>query len=122
MAARKKKAEPAKPKKRINSRNKGASAERELANFLKDHGYESAARGQQHKGGGDSPDVVGLPGIHIEAKRVEAGNLYVWLAQAVRDAAGSGNLPIVVHRRNKQRWVAILDLEAFLNLLVFHPL
>jgi Holliday junction resolvase len=118
--ANRKKAKPAAPKKRINSRNKGASAERELANLLRERGYD-AARGQQHKGGTDSPDVVGLPGIHIECKRVQAGNLYNWLAQAIKDA-GADKVPVVVHRRNGKRWVAILDLDAFLNLLVFHPL
>lgn len=106
--------------KRINSRQKGAAGERELANFLKEKGYVTARRGQQFKGGGDSPDVVGLDGFHIECKRVEAGNLYGWLDQAIRDAGE--NVPIVVHRKNKRDWVVILRIEDFLPLLLYRPL
>lgn len=100
----------------INSRNKGAAAERELAKFLRDRGIE-ARRGQQFSGGTDSPDVVAaLPGYHIECKRVEQGNLYNWLAQAIRDA-GPSKTPVVMHRRNRQEWVAILRLEDLLAIL-----
>lgn len=109
------------PKKRINSRQKGAAAERELANLLKEKGYVTARRGQQFHGGGDSPDVVGLDGFHIEAKRVEAGNLYNWLKQSVRDAK-AGNVPIVIHRKSKEPWVVILKLDDFLPLLLYRPL
>ncbi len=101
----------------INSRQKGAAGERELANFLKERGHV-ARRGQQFSGGSDSPDIVcsTLAGFHIECKRVEAGNPYIWLAQAKRDA-GANKTPVVMHRKNKQEWVAILRLEDFLNLV-----
>lgn len=93
--------------------------ERELAEFLRQAGYAGAARGQQHKGGGDSPDVIcpGLGSFHIECKRVESGNLYAWLDQATRD--GVGKVPVVMHRRNDRDWVAILPLTDFLNLMTF---
>ena len=57
---------------------KGKKGELELAKFLREHGYPSARRGQQHAGGGDSPDVVcpELPGLHIENKRTERFRLY----------------------------------------------
>lgn len=98
----------------INSRAKGARGERELAEFLRGFGIE-ARRGQQFKGGVDSPDVVcdGLPGFHLECKRVEAGNLYNWLAQSERDAGAK--VPLVVHKRNKKDWVVILRLDDFLT-------
>lgn len=99
----------------INSRQKGAAAERELANILKEYGYE-AKRGQQFHGGSDSPDVVGLPGFHIEVKRVQAFSLYPALDQATRDAKGLST-PIVVHRRNGREWVTCLRLEDFLELV-----
>lgn len=102
----------------INSRAKGAAGERELAKALRDYGFE-ARRGQQYAGGGDSPDVVGLPGFHVEVKRVEAGNLYNWLKQAQRDAK-PGNTPLVVHRRNQEQWVAILTLDDFIKLICDH--
>lgn len=97
----------------INSRAKGKNGELELAELLREYGYESA-RGQQFKGGGDSPDVTGLPGYHIECKRVEAGNLYNWLEQAKRDAH-PGNVPVVFHRRSRKDWVVVIDARDFLS-------
>lgn len=32
---------------------------------------------------GDVPDLVGLPGIHIEVKRAEQVRLSEWMAQAI---------------------------------------
>ena len=51
-------------------REKGKRGERELAGILRDYGYDTR-RGQQFCGSDGSADVVGLPGIHIECKRVE---------------------------------------------------
>lgn len=99
----------------INGNKKGKVGERELAAFLREYGYE-ARRGQQYAGGGTSPDVVSdLPDIHIEVKRVEAGNLYKWLEQAKRDAAGTGKTPVVFHRKNREDWVVVLDAHDFLT-------
>lgn len=100
----------------MNSRRKGKQGELELAKFLREHGYTDAHRGQQFKGGGDSPDVVGIPGVHLECKRVEKGSLYDWLAQAQQDAA-AGAMPVVAHRRSRKEWVAILSLTDFLKLI-----
>lgn len=104
-------------KKRINSRQKGACGEREFAAVLKARGLE-ARRGQQFSGSKDSPDVVcsGLSKVHFEVKRVQAGNPYLWLAQATRDAGE--NMPIVAHRKNNKKWVAVLDMDDLLNLLI----
>lgn len=100
---------------RINSRHKGKCGELELAAFLRERGIQ-ARRGQQFSGGPDSPDVVtDLAGVHFESKRCERGNPYEWLAQAIKDAAGK--LPVVAHRRNRQDWIAILPLDALLDLL-----
>ena len=100
----------------INSRNKGKVGELELAHALTEAGFE-ARRGQQFAGGGDSPDVVCQPlaGYHFEVKRVEAGNLYKWLKQAIRDAGSK--VPVVAHRRSREDWVVVLRLSDFLNLL-----
>lgn len=100
----------------MNSRAKGKGGELELAAFLREHGFE-ARRGVQYTGGSDSPDVVGLPGYHIECKRVENGNLYTWLDQAKRDSSGTGKVPMVAHRRNRREWVVILPLDDFLNMI-----
>ena len=102
----------------MNSRAKGKAGELELSKFFREHGFESAARGQQFKGSPGSPDVVGIPGHHVECKRVEALSLYDAYAQACRDA-GSGSVPIVCHRRNGKPhhplpWLAILSLDDYL--------
>ncbi len=100
----------------LNSRAKGKAGELELAAFLRERGFVEARRGQQFKGGGDSPDVVGIPGVHVECKRVESGNLYTWLDQAIDDAAPR-TVPVVAHRRSRRPWVAILRLNDFLELV-----
>jgi len=112
-----KKTEAKKP--RVSSRNKGAAGEREFAGVLRDHGLAETIRGQQHAGGPDSPDVrcPGLPHIHFEVKRVEAGNPYKWLEQAIRDA-GPGKAPVVAHRKNNQDWIAIVPMEIMLRWLI----
>lgn len=94
------------------SRDKGKVGEREIANILKAHGYD-AHRGVQYHGGQDSPDVVGLPGYHIEVKRTERLNLYEAMAQSKRDAGT--DKPIVIHRRNREEWVVIQPLEDWLK-------
>lgn len=110
-----------------NSRAKGCRGEREFRDVLRAHGFE-ARRGQQFAGGGDSPDVISnVPGVHWEVKRVQAGNPYDWLEQAIADALGkirNGNTathnrptPIVAHRRNGKDWIAILRMDDLIQLL-----
>lgn len=98
------------------SREKGKRGEREAAKLLRDHGIE-AIRGQQNRGGGDSPDVrvQGIP-IHVEVKRTQKINVYKAMAQADNDA-DLGMTPIVLHRRDGERWLAIVDATVFLDLL-----
>ena len=98
-----------------NSIAKGKKGEREWANFLKEHGYKDARRGQQFKGGGDSPDVIGLPGIHQEVKRVEKLHLWPAIEQSKRDAAPD-EIPIVAHRANRRPWIVIMNAEDFLKM------
>lgn len=98
-----------------SQRDKGKRGERELARVLSSYGYE-CRRGQQNRGGADSPDVVGLEGVHIECKRVEALNVEKALEQARRDSEGSGDMPVVMHRRNGEPWKATCDLSTFMLL------
>jgi len=94
----------------VNSRAKGARAEREMAReWVRVFGGQ-ARRGQQFAGGTDSPDVISsYENLHLEVKRVEAGNPYVWMDQAVRDAGDK--VPVVLHRRNGRDWLLIVRLE-----------
>ena len=95
------------------SREKGKRGEREVANLLRTHGYD-ARRGVQYHGGNDSPDVVGLKGIHIEVKRTERLDLYGALSQSKGDSGD--DMPIVVHRKNDCEWVVIQPLEDWIEL------
>ena len=99
----------------MNSRQKGARGERELSHVLRDHGYDGARRGQQYSGITGEADVIGLPGIHIECKRVERLNLENAMAQSRRDAR-AGEIPTVIHRRNRTPWVVTMDLTDWLTL------
>jgi len=105
------------PKKRAaDSRRKGADAERELAKKLTELGFP-AERGQQKRGGADSPDVIcpALAGFHIEAKITQACKMHSpamlaqWDAQARRDSEGK-SVPLVIHRWSRQTiwWVRVL--------------
>jgi len=70
----------------------------------------AARRGVQFRGSPDSPDVIAdIPGIHIECKRTERFRLYEALEQAVKDAGA--NVPVVLHRQNRQPWVAVIRLD-----------
>jgi Holliday junction resolvase len=93
----------------VNSRNKGASGEREFARVCRDEGYDNARRGQQFSGI-EGKDVVGLLGIHIECKRTERLNIHDAIAQSIRDAK-SGDIPIVAHRKNRTKWLITMKAE-----------
>ena len=96
------------------SREKGKRGERELASKLRGYGYD-CRRGQQYCGANGDADIIGLPGLHIECKRVERLDLYGALSQAKADAR-EGEIPIVAHRRNDCEWVMIVPLSGFMEL------
>ena len=100
---------------KINSRSKGARYERELSKYLSENGFP-ARRGQQFAGGSDSPDVVSdeFP-FHIEAKHVQALNLYAAMTQSIRDAGDKP--PCVIHRKNNTESMFTCRLEDLIKLL-----
>ncbi len=100
----------------VNSRAKGARFERSLASRLREHGYEARRTAQYCGNTGDASDVIGLPGIHIEAKHVEAMRLYEWMAQAKRDSEGTGKLPAVFHKKNNAEILVTMELDDWINL------
>ena len=101
----------------VNSRRKGAVGEREIAKYLREHGFAEARRGQQFKGGADSPDVVGLTGFHVEVKRVERLDLNTAMDQSIRDSAPNEK-PIVIHRRNNDYWKVTMRLDDFMEVII----
>jgi len=98
---------------KINSRAKGARGERELANKLKEYGYD-CRRGQQYSGL-EGDDVVGLEGIHIECKRVERLQLTDAMLQSRRDAK-LDEVPVVMHRKNNEDWKVTMYLEDWIEM------
>ena len=106
----------AKDNKVLNGRRKGKNGEIELVNKLKQYGYDChRAQGMYQNGGIDTPDVAGLPGIHIECKRVEKLNLDDAYEQAVEDAEGKA-IPAVFHRKNRTGWKVTLSLDDFMRI------
>jgi len=99
---------------KINSKAKGARGERELSLKLKEYGYETR-RGQQFCGSNGDADVVGLPGIHIECKRVERLNIYDAMSQSKSDAK-DGEVPTIFHRKDRCEWLVTMTLEDWINL------
>lgn len=95
--------------------SKGAQAERELAALLREHGYNIKRGGSLSFG--KVPDLVGLPGIHIECKRVERLNLHEAMKQSERDAEHfKDGMPTVFHRRNREPWLVTMRLSDWLKL------
>ena len=97
----------------INSKSKGARFERALAKRLREYGYD-CRRGQQYCGANGDADVVGLPGIHIEAKHQERMSLYDWMAQAKSDAKGA--LPAVFHKKNNCEILVTMEIADFMTI------
>ena len=98
----------------INSKQKGSAGEREWAQICRMQGYENARRGQQYNGI-EGKDVVGIPGLHCEVKRVESLNVHKAIEQAKRDAR-PGETPVVAHRRNREEWLITMRAEDFFRM------
>ena len=66
---------------------------------------------------GDVPDLVGLPGIHIEVKRAEQVRLSEWMQQAETDSKRfSDGMPVVFHRRSREPWLVTMRLVDWMTL------
>lgn len=96
----------------MKSRRKGKVGEREFAALCRLEGYD-ARRGQQYSGV-EGEDVIGLPGVHVEVKRVERLNIHEAMSQSLRDAAGKP--AIVAHRRSRGPWLITMPAEQWFEL------
>lgn len=66
---------------------------------------------------GEVPDITGLPGVHIEVKRVERLNVPEAMAQAIRDSERmQDGVPALFHRRNRQSWLVTMRLSDWIEL------
>ena len=98
-----------------SQQRKGADGERELVTVLNEYGFQTKRGGSQTFG--TVPDVTGLPGIHIEVKRVERLNISEAMEQAERDSDRfRDGMPTVFHRRNRQPWLVTMKLEDWIKL------
>ena len=103
----------------VNSKQKGARFERQLASKFREYGYSDCRRTAQYCGNtGDASEVVGLPFIHVEAKHQEQMRLYDWMDQAKRDAkaGGQGCLPAVFHKKNHAEILVTMTLEDWMTI------
>lgn len=101
----------------INSRDKGARAERLWRDELIKAGY-TARRGQQFCGSPESPDVIckDLDWLHQEVKAVERLNLDSACQQAQADS--NGKPWIVAHKKNRRGWHITMPADLFFYLLL----
>lgn len=102
----------------MNSKQKGKRGELEWSHFCKEQGFDTRRTAQYCGNTGDASDVVGLPGIHQEVKRVEKLNVQEAIEQAIRDsnAEGKENIPIVAHRRDRKEWLVTMRAEDWFKL------
>ena len=100
----------------VNSKRKGADGERKLAKKLNEYGFNTR-RSVQYNGKADDgkADLVNLPGIHIECKRVERLNVSEAMTQAINDAK-NGELPTVFHKKNHKPWLVTMRLDDWMEL------
>ena len=94
----------------MNSKQKGKRGELEWAAYCRQQGYDCRRTAQYCGNTGDASDVVGLPGIHQEVKRVEHLNIYEAIEQAERDKKDF-EIPIVAHRKNRFPWIVTMKAE-----------
>ena len=98
----------------MNSRAKGKNGELEAAHFLQEIGFSTYRTAQRC--GRETADIAGVDGLHIEVKRREKVSIEEWLQQAERDSTGTYNLPVVMHRRNREGWKITLRAADFFEL------
>ena len=97
------------------SQCKGRAGELELAKILAGYGYQiDPGRSNSY---GTQPDISGLPGVHIEVKRVEKLNVPAAFAQAQLDSEKfQDGVPALFHRRNREPWLVTMALEDWLSI------
>ena len=96
------------------SRDKGARGERLLRDELRDHGFEDVTRGFVWN---HTSDLIGLPGIHIEAKFVEKLNIRQALAQAEEESEKrQDGMPTVFSKTSRKPWIVTMNLDDWVKL------
>ncbi|MFR2128762.1 MAG: hypothetical protein ACLS4M_06035, partial [Eubacterium ventriosum] len=71
--------------------------------------------GQQACGATGAAAVVGLPGIHLDAKHQEKMHVYDWMEQARRDSR-QDELPAVFHKKNNADILVTMTLDDWMQI------
>ena len=94
----------------INSRNKGAAGEREVARIIDDLlGVKVERNLDQWRAGGY--DLVGLAGWAIEVKRAKKPLLNAWWAQTLEQARINELKPVLWYRLDNQKWRVVVPMN-----------
>jgi len=108
----------------INSRAKGARAERQWRDQLREAGFLKAFRGQQYCGAAGNADVVcpELPSFYFECKAVQNLNVLNAMKQAIADCPlqsndGQKQTPVVAHKKNGEPWLVTMLAADWLELV-----
>jgi Holliday junction resolvase len=94
------------------SQRKGSNGEREAAKALAEYGLAEARRHPMSGVLADFPGDVFLHEFCVEVKRTERLDLPGAIRQAEAAARG-GRIPIVIHRRNNDKWRVTEGLETW---------
>lgn len=98
-----------------SSQKKGRGGELEICRIFQAHGIR--AEPGKPVSFGETPDVLNIPGVHPEIKRVERLNVSEAMAQAVRDSEKfKDGMPVLFHRRNRQGWLCAMRMEDWMGL------
>jgi len=105
-----------------NSRNKGASFERECATkintWFQDYtGYDiEVKRDLEQYRSGDHGDLIGLPGWTIECKRYNSnGSVFYrreWWEQVVTASLSNGTQPVLIYKYDRQPICCVVFLSS----------
>ncbi len=109
-------------------KNKGDNYERELAAYINEHtGLTTAIRAPLSGGGAigvlsGGADLMGVPNLFVEAKRVERLNFHDAMRQAEKntDQTESSDIPVVINRKNRMPTGQSLCLLRLDDLLFFY--
>ena len=93
-------------------RRKGVDGEREVRRMFEQHGF--TVRGLE--GSGDWLAFGDGFTFHVESKRQEVARPWAWFEQATAEAP-AGTLPLVAFRRSHSPWIALVPLDALLDVL-----
>lgn len=96
-------------------KTKGQIGENEVKAILIAHGFPLCRRNFASGAAGGN-DLIGVPGYGIEVKRQENTKPWEWYEQC-KEAASPTETPVVVFRRSRSDWMALLSFEDLLGVI-----